>query len=136
MAAAGAARGHEPRRLQREFDERVGEGHPVIPPREVVEVPHVEAVVRLPIEVQDPLHLGARGREVRGALPAPIEQPEDGVLLIASSPSSQRARIDAQNIGGLQPRQSARQRPHDHLLVRHGPLHRGRRKRLQHLLGC
>src|SRR5262252_2125233 len=80
MAAAGAALGHEPRGLQREFDEGVRKGHAVIPSGQLVKVPHIEPGVRLAIEVQDALHLGARGREMRGTPPAAIEQPELGIL--------------------------------------------------------
>src|SRR5262245_12018004 len=72
-AAAGAALGDEPRGLQREFDEGVRKGHAVIPSGQLVKVPHIEPGVRLAIEVQDALHLGARGREMRGTPPAAIE---------------------------------------------------------------
>jgi len=136
MASPGAALGHEARGLQGEFDERVGEGHRVIAPGELVEVPNVEADIVLAIEAQDALHLGARRREVRGALAAAIEQAELGILLIASPPPAQRSWMDRQNVCRLQPRETACQRPHDHLLVRHGPLHRGRGEHHQHPLGC
>jgi hypothetical protein len=50
MAAAGAALGHEPGRLQREFDKRIGQRHRVIAPGELMEVPHVEALVVLSVQ--------------------------------------------------------------------------------------
>src|SRR5215831_2963382 len=43
-----------------------------------------------------------------------------GVLLIAGSPSPQRPRIDVENVGGLQPAETACSHSHDDLLVRHG----------------
>jgi hypothetical protein len=88
MATPGAALGHEARGLQGELDEGVGEGHRVIAPGELVEVPDIEAGVVLAIEAQDSLHLGAGRREVRGALAAAIEQAELGILLIARPPSA------------------------------------------------
>src|SRR5262249_50086008 len=57
-ATAGATLGHEPRGLRGVVDEGVGEQNTGIPSGELMEVPHVEALVRLSIEVQDPLDLG------------------------------------------------------------------------------
>lgn len=55
MAAARAALAHEAGFLEGELDEAVGEQYVVIAAGEVVEVPHIEAEIRLTIELQDAL---------------------------------------------------------------------------------
>ena len=61
-----------------------------------------------------------------GQPPAPpVEQAQDRISLIAGPPASQTARMDAQDVGRLEPGPRAGHCAHDHLLVRHGPLHGG-----------
>src|SRR5262249_2900131 len=104
MTTARPTLSDEPRRLQSELDEGVGECHVVIAPGELVEVTDIEAGVVLPVETQDPLHLGLRRGEVRGAPAAAIEQAEHGIAFIPRAPPAERSRMDPQDVGGLQPR--------------------------------
>jgi EVE domain-containing protein len=56
--------------------------------------------------------------------------------LIPRPPAPQAARIDAEDVGGLQPGELAAEGPQDNLLKLHRPLHCGRAERHEHLLGC
>ena len=136
MAAAGAPRGHQAGRLKGEFHKRVGERHAVIPPGEIEEVTDIEALVARAIELQHPLGLRAGRRAVRRPPPPAVEQPQDRILLISGAPAPQAARMNAQDVGRLEPGPGAGYGPHDPLLVGHGPLHGGGRKLHEHLLGC
>src|SRR6266436_6469237 len=115
MAAAGAAFGHEARFLKREADKAVREREAVIPPGQMIEVADVEALVGPPIEVQDALHLGDR-RLPRRRQPAPIVEPDHLIGLVPRPPAAQTPGIDAENVGGLQPCESATQSAHDDFL--------------------
>src|SRR3989304_3648106 len=66
----GGALGDELGRLQGLFDEGVGQGDPVVALRDLVEVADIEVVVRLPIQLQDPLDLGEGHLPGRGAAAA------------------------------------------------------------------
>jgi hypothetical protein len=133
MATPGAPPRHEPGFLEGELDETIGERHAVIAARQVMEVAHVEPDELLTIQAQDALDLERRRLAARRA--AAVIQPETAIGLKAGSPPAQRARIEAENVSGLQPGQRAAQRPHDHLLHLHGPLHDGRGVDHHHLLG-
>src|SRR4030095_12353203 len=132
MAPPGAPLADEAGLAERELDEGVGQGHAVIAPGEVVEVPHVEAGVpvarpiALAIQAQDALDLRDGGFTARGLAAAPIVQAQDAVALIPSAPAAQAARLDAENVGAPQPRQGPGQHATDDLLYFHGPLHSGR----------
>lgn len=134
VAPPGPALGHEARLLQRQPDEAVGEGHRMISPHQVMEVPDVEPGIALPVEPEDALHLCHWRLAARGQLAAIIE-PQDLVGLIPGAPAPQAARMDAQDIGRLQPGEGAAERPQDDLLSFHSPLHGGREPRHRHLLG-
>ena len=116
MAPPGAPLADEAGLLERELDEGVGQGHAVIAPGEVVEVPHVEAgvpvarPVALAIQAQDALDLRDGRFAARGLAAAPIVQAQDAVALIPGAPAAQAARVDAENVGALQPRQRPGQR--------------------------
>src|SRR5713226_6430121 len=79
VPAAGAALGDEPGRLQREFDEAVGQCHAVVAPRELVEVADIEPGMAVPravplaVEAQDAFDLGERGMPRRRLLASPVE---------------------------------------------------------------
>ena len=132
MASAGAPLADEAGLAERELDEGVGQGHAVIAPGEVIEVPHVEAgvavarPVALAIQAQDALNLCERRLAARGLVAAPIVQAQHAVALIAGAPAAQTARMDAKNVGALQPRQGPGQHATNDLLDFHGPLHSGR----------
>ena len=99
VAAPGAALGHEPRPLEGGLDQRVGEGHAVIPPGQLVEVPDIEPVVPLAIQPEDPLELAQGDPPGRRGLAAAIEQ--------ARHPNcSSRAR-QRRTLRGLRPMTSA-----------------------------
>ena len=115
MGSPRAPFAHEARLLQRELDEAVGERHAVLPARELVEVPHVEAAIGLAIEPQDALDLESRRVPARG-LPALVVEPQRPVGFKPGAPAPQAAGIQAQNVGGLQPRQRSTERPQDDLL--------------------
>jgi hypothetical protein len=131
VATAGAALAHQPGLLERQANEAVGQRHAVIPAEEVVEGAHVEAAVGVPIQAQDPRQLAHRHLARRGQLPAIVE-PVALVGLIAGAPPPQAARLDAEDVGGLQPGEGATQ---GNLLTLHGLLHGGREPTDRHLLG-
>jgi hypothetical protein len=97
----------------------VGQGHAVIAPGEVVEVPHVEAggpvagPVAPAVQAQDALELGNGRFAPRRVTAAPVVQAQAAVLLIAGAPAAQAAGMDAENVGALQPRQ----RPGQHSTI-------------------
>ena len=62
----------------------------------------------------------------RGLAAAPIMQAQDAVALIPGAPAAQAARMDAENVGALQPRQGPGQHATDDLLDFHSPLHSDR----------
>jgi hypothetical protein len=107
MTAPGAPLADEAGFLERELDEGVGQGHAVIAPGEVVEVPHVEAgvpvarPVALAIQAQDALDLRDGRFAARGLPAAPIIEAQDAVTLIPGAPAAQAARMDAENVGTL-----------------------------------
>jgi hypothetical protein len=55
VPAPRPARADQPRPVQGALDQGVGEGHPVLPPGDLGEVPHIEPLVALPVEPQDAL---------------------------------------------------------------------------------
>src|SRR6185295_16912588 len=132
MAPAGAPLANEAGLVEREPDEGVGQGHAVIAPGEVVEVPHVEAgvpvarPVALAIQAQDALDLRDGRFATRGLAATPVVQAQDAVALIPSAPAAQAARMNAEDVGALQPGQGPSQHAADHLLDFHGPLHSDR----------
>ena len=126
VAAAGAALGDELGRLQGLFDEGVGQGDPVVALRDLVEVADIEVVVRLPIQLQDPLDLGEGHLPGRGAPAAAIPQAVIALALVAQPPAAQGAGTPAEDLLGLPPRQLAAHRLQQHLLHFHRPLHDGR----------
>ncbi len=141
MAAARPPFGHQARRLQRLLDERVGHRAPVLTPQLAVEVAHIEPGVAVAgpipvaIQLEDPLHLRQRDRP-RGGPPAPVV--DEAVVPIPLIPQPQpphRPGADAQHIGHLQPALPPTQRPQDHFLHLHGPLHGGLGVGHGHLLG-
>src|SRR6266568_2340824 len=117
---------HQPRSLQGQLDPRVAQPDAMLFPQLLVKVPHVEVVVALLIEPQHFFHglqrhaLGAR------SAPAPVEQPVVAVLLVAAPPAPHAPVADAENLRRLPPRDPLRQRPQNHLLNLHRPLHGGR----------
>src|SRR5574342_783591 len=126
----------EPGLLQGELDEAVGQGHGVIAAGETVEVADVPAREALAIETQEALDLGRRRFAARGAQTAAIIERDAPPGLVARSPAPHAARVEAEDVGGLQPRDRPTQGAQDHFLDLHGPLHGGRGKHHGHLLGC
>src|SRR5574342_1004110 len=126
----------EPGLLQGELDEAVGQGHGVIAAGETVEVADVPAREALAIETQEALDLGRRRVAARGAQTAAIIERDAPPGLVARSPAPHAARVEAEDVGGLQPRDRPTQGAQDHFLDLHGPLHGGRGKHHGHLLGC
>ena len=117
---------------ERELDEGVGQGHAVIAPGEVVEVPHVEAGVPVARPVASRYKRRMRWTSATGALRR--EGCRGARRSRPQTPSrSYRAR-QRRRLRGWMPRMSApcnqRQGPGqhatDHLLDFHGPLHGGR----------
>ena len=92
MAPTRAVFGHEPRRLQGLPDKGIAEAHAVLPPRELMEMPHVEPLIALPVERQQALDLGHRRPFRRRHAPPPIEQAVIAGLLQAPSPPPHGAR--------------------------------------------
>ena len=106
----------------------------MIAARELVKMPNVESLILLAIQLQD----AAQDRRVDlapGRLVPLVGKPERTVALKSAAPPTQRARIEVENVGGLDSRQAAGQCPQHHLLHLHGALHHRRAVRHRHLLG-
>ena len=82
-AAPGPALADQAGGLPGSLEQRVGEGHTMIPAGELMEVAHIESVIPLPIEAEDPLEFGKRYPPRRGGLAAPIEQPRHPIVQAA-----------------------------------------------------
>src|SRR5437899_3034105 len=132
--AARAARGHEAGFLKGELDEAVGERHGVVAASEAVEVTDVPAGKALAIEAQDALHLEGGRLAARGPQTAPVIERDAPPGFVAGAPAPHTARIEAQDIGRLQPGDGSTQRSHDDLLDLLGPLQGGRGEHHRHLL--
>src|SRR4030095_8812067 len=74
VAAARPLLGHQPGALQGLLDEGITEADPMVAPRQLVEVAHIEPLVPVAVQGQQPLYLGHRGSLGRGPLAAAIEQ--------------------------------------------------------------
>src|SRR4029453_474182 len=105
--------------LKRLLDEGVGNTHPVLPPRRLVEVPHVPAPVTLAVKPQDPLHLADRHASGRRTPPTTIEKSLVAPLLEPDSIPPHRPGAQAQDLRRLKPVDLSRQRLQDHLLHLH-----------------
>jgi hypothetical protein len=122
--------------LQRELHEAIGQVHVVVAPGEAIEVAHVPAAEALPVEPQDPLHLGRGGLPPRRTPGALVVQGDGTARLVSRPPAPHAAGMQAENVGRLQPRDRSTQGLHQHFLQLHRPLHRGRGEDHRHLLGC
>ena len=89
--------------LQGELDESVGERHGVVAAGEAVEVADIPAGKALAVETPDALDLERRRLAARGALTPPIIEGELVSRLVARPPATHAARIEAQDVGRLQP---------------------------------
>ena len=107
----------------------------MVAPDQLVEVAHVEALVALAVEPEDPLELGQGDPPGRGRLAAAIEQPGDSVLFKPRAPAAHGPRTQADDIGHMQPRLAAMQGVQEGLVDRHGTLHGRTRIGHRHLLG-
>ena len=125
---------HQPGLLQGEPDEAIGQRHGVLPSGEAVEVTDVPARKALAIEPQNALHFRRRRLAARRAHPPAVIEGHGPAGFITGAPAPHTARIDAQDVGRLQPGDGSTQRPHDDLLDLHGPLHGGRGIEHGHLL--
>jgi hypothetical protein len=123
MSAPGSALAHQPGALERGPHEGVGERHPVIPAGQLVEVSHIEALVPLAIEPEDPLELDQRHAAGRRSLAATIEQARDPELLKPRAPAPHRPWAEADDIGDLKPGLATMQGVQKGLVDRHGALH-------------
>jgi len=135
VAAPGAVLGDEAGALQGLFDEGIAEADAVLAAGEGVEVPHVEALVAVPVEGEEALDLSHGGALGRGRSAAPIEQPVIAVLLQAPPQAPHAPRAAAQDLGRLDPGQLPVQSSHDHFVGLHGALHSAGRIEHGHLLG-
>ena len=104
VPAALPALPHEPGLLEGELDEAVGEGHGVVAAGKAVEVADVPPGEALAIEAQDTLHLGRRGFAARGAQAAAVIERDAAPGIVARPPPPHAARIEVEDVGGLQPR--------------------------------
>ena len=123
VPAAGMALGHQAGGLQRGLHEAVRQRHALVTPDELMEVPHVEAAVALPIEAQNAFDLGVRRQPGRRALPAPIQQAVIAHALQPRPPAAQTAGPHPQHVGGLHPAQFPTHGPKNHFVQLHRPLH-------------
>ena len=63
----------------------------MVPAGELVEVAHIEPLIPLAIEAEDPLEFGKRYPPRRGGLAAPIEQPRHPIAVQAARASAGRS---------------------------------------------
>src|SRR3989442_11149254 len=100
----------------------------------MVEVPHVEAAVRVAIQAEHALDLGHWRLAGRGQLAAIIKT-DHLIGLVAGAPAAQAPGVDAEDIGRLQPAEGTTQGAQDDFLSLHRPLHGGGEPEHRHLLG-
>jgi hypothetical protein len=101
MAAPGLLLGHQPGGLERPFHERVAEAHAVLPPRELMEVPDVDALVAVAIQGEHTLDLRHRGSLGRRRLAAAIEQAIIAILLELPAQTANASGTAPEDVGGL-----------------------------------
>ena len=133
MAPPGAPLADEAGLVEREPDEGVGQGHAVIAPGEMVEVPHVETGV----PVARPVALAIQSAGCAGPRPRALCGARAGRGARRAGPARHRAHTGRASGAGCaygcrecrRPATRSRSQPTraDHLLDFHGPLHSDRR---------
>ena len=88
---------HQPGRLQRLFQKAIRNRDAVVPPRNLMKVAHIEALIPLPIQPEQPLDLRRRHPPHRGRCHRLSTSPTDR-LLIPLAPPSQRPRRPPQDV--------------------------------------
>src|SRR4030095_4517147 len=113
--------------LQSRLHVRIGQRHPVLAARDLVEVPGVEAGVLLAIEPPEALDFGEGGPPRRGP-PAPaVEEAEVAIAREAPAPAAQTARRAADDLRRLDPADLPAHCAQHHLTNRHSLLQGHRR---------
>src|SRR5262252_1345208 len=130
VAAPRAVLGQQPGFLQRRLDVCVGQRHPVLTARDLVEVPRVEPDVPLAIELQETLDLAEWRSPRRRPTPPTVEQAEVAITRKTPAPTPHTTRRAANNLRRLDPRDLPAHRAQHHLSNCHGPLQR--RRRIEH----
>jgi len=136
MAPPRLVLGHQPGGLQRLLHERIAELRAVLPAGELVEVPHVEALVAIAVELEPALDLGDGCPFRRRRLPAAIEESLIAEVLQPPPDAAHRAGVVAQDVRGLHPGQLPVDGAQEHFLHLHGTLHSRLRIGHGHLLGA
>ena len=125
MHSAFASPPHQTRSLQRLLHPGIAQFDPVIRLQLLVKVLHVQIEIRLPVECKHLLHRGHRYPSGRGLAPAPIIQSVVSALLVPLPPPPPLSIANPDDLRRLPPRDLLRQRPQNHFLDLHCPLHRG-----------
>src|SRR5450755_3146313 len=128
--AAFASPRHQPRSLQRQLHPGVAQFDPLVLLQLLVKVLHIQSEILFPVEGEHLLQRGYRYPPGERLAATPVEQSVITKLLVAFPPTSHVSVADPDDLRRLPLRDLLRQRPQNHFLYFHCPLHRGLRVEL------
>src|SRR6266853_5502521 len=129
MHATLASPRYQPRSLQGQLHPGVAELDLVFALQLLVKMAHVQIEIPIAVESEHLLHHSYRHPFRRGFALPPVEQTVVAKLLIALAPAPHRTIANADDLGGLPPRDPFRHGSQNHFLYFHRPLHCGLRVR-------